>query len=289
VTVFRLALPLGAVALLATATAVSQPTSEAAPAPPAGSPSSGSPPAPPAATGSAPSATCYPACREGFTCHLGRCISLCNPPCPEHLECVEGRRCEPPLPGGGSKPYEPPAPKAKSFEQRNHALAGFHLGFPGSFERDETKGNLGTTLGFNIRGDTPIATYVLLGPMFQLGAWAPDVGPEVSSSYYLDLDLVLRLRAPLTTSKLNYQIWLGLPVGLTVNVLGDHPEAVSGIGLGWNIGVLFGGAVHFSPKFGLFGEFGWLQHRMSHSAEVGQDVDFELQQGCFNVGIVVRN
>ncbi len=209
------------------------------------------------------------------------------------MECLEGRRCEPPVPGApgasGGKVYEPPPPPVKAFEQRNHALVGFHLGFPGSYERDDAEGKLGTTLGFNFRGDAPIATYVLLGPMFQMGAWSPDVTPEASSSYYVDLDLVLRFRAPLTTMKFNYQIWLGMPVGLTVDILGDHPQDTSGVGLGWNIGVLFGGAAHFSPKFGLFGEVGWLQHRFSHSSEVAPDLDFKLQQWCFNVGIVVRN
>jgi hypothetical protein len=280
---------LGAVAWLGSAPAVAQPADSAAPAAPATSaaPSFDEPPA----RGAAPTpGACYPACRDGFTCHQGQCVSLCNPPCPEGLECMEGRRCEPPLPGAQrGKIYEPPPPPVKAFEQRNHALIGFHLGFPGSFERDATEGELGTTLGFNFRGDAPIATYVLLGPMFQVGAWTPDITPEPSASYYVDLDLVLRFRAPLTTSKFNYQIWLGMPVGLTVDILGDHPEATSGVGLGWNIGVLFGGAAHFSPKFGLFTELGWLQHRFSHSGEGVQDLDFKLQQWCFNVGIVVRN
>lgn len=249
---------------------------------------------PPAATPAtvAPAAgdTCFPACREGFTCHQQRCISLCNPPCPEGLECAQGRRCEPPLPGGRpGKVYEPPAPPVKGFEERSHTLLAFHLGVPGSVEQDGQRGSLGSTLGFNLRGDAPIASYVLVGPMLQLGAWSPDVTPEPSSNYYVDLDLVLRLRVPITTTRFNYQAWLGMPIGLTVDVLGSDVPNVSGLGLGWNIGVLFGGAVHFTPKFGLFAEGGWLQHKLSHSAEVGQDLDFELQQWCLNLGIVVKN
>jgi hypothetical protein len=257
------------------------------------------PPPPPAAT-PAPAATqvaaspdaqaCFPACREGFTCHQKRCISLCNPPCPDGLECFEGRRCEPPLPGGrAGKVYEPPAPPVKAFAERAHTLLGFHLGLPGDAEQDERDEPLGTTLGFNVRGDTPIANYVLLGPMLQLGAWSPDISPEPSNNYYVDLDLVLRVRAPITTSRFNYQLWLGMPIGVTIDVLGSEVPDVSGLGLGWNIGVLFGGAVHFTPKLGLFAEGGWLQHELSHSAEVGQDLDFELRQWCLNLGIVVKN
>jgi hypothetical protein len=243
---------------------------------------------PDAASPDAPA--CFPACREGFTCHQQRCISLCNPPCPEGLECVEGRRCEPPLPGGrAGKVYEPPAPPVKEFAERGHTLLAFHLGLPGDAERDKRDEPLGTTLGFNVRGDAPIASYVLLGPMLQLGAWSPDISPEPSNNYYVDLDLVLRLRAPITTSRFNYQLWLGMPIGVTIDVLGSEVPDVSGLGLGWNIGVLFGGAVHFTPKFGLFAEGGWLQHKLSHSAEVGQDLDFELRQWCLNLGIVVKN
>lgn len=245
----------------------------------------------PAAPSAAPAQqTCFPACREGFTCHERRCISLCNPPCPEGLECVAGRRCEPPLPGARpGKVYEPPAPPVKAFEERSHTLLGFHLGLPGKVEQDGQRESLGSTLGFNVRGDAPIASYVLLGPMLQLGAWSPDVTPEPSNNYYVDLALLLRVRAPITTSRFNYQLWLGMPIGVTIDVLGGDIPNVSGLGLGWNIGVLGGAAVHFTPKFGLFAEVGWQQHKLSHSAEIGQDLDFELQQWCLNLGIVVKN
>ncbi len=257
------------------------------------------PPAPEAAPATSPAPNeapptaeaCYPACREGFTCYQAKCVSLCNPACPEGLECVEGRRCEPPLPGGprsGTKVYEPPPPPVKEFENRSHTLLGFHLGFPGKVEQDGRDRPLETTLGFNVRGDTPLAGYVLLGPMLQLGAWAPDATPEASNNYYVDLDLVLRFRAPLTTSKYNYQIWLGMPVGVTLDILGDDVPNVSGVGLGWNIGVLFGGAAHFTSRFGMFGEVGWMQHKAEHQAEVGADLDFRLRQFCLNLGIVMR-
>lgn len=278
--------PLRLPLLLGLALAAGAPLARAQTAPPAGEAT----PAAPAPA--APRQACYPACREGFTCYEGKCVSLCNPPCPEGLACVEGRRCEPPVPGAPGQPgrvYEPPPPPTKSFEQRSHTLAGFHLGFPGKVERDGEKLDAGTTLGFNIRGDTPLAGYVLLGPMLQLGAWSPDVSPEQGSNYYVDLDLVIRLRAPLTTSKLNYQIWLGMPVGLSIDVLGDEVPDKSAVGLGWNIGVLFGGAAHFTSKVGMFAELGWLQHKFAHDGEVGPDLDFALRQFCLNIGLVVRN
>ena len=201
---------------------------------------------------------------------------------------MAGQRCEPPLPQSSvGRPYEPPPPPVKEFADRSHALLGFHLGLPGTLQADDRARNLDTTLGFNLRADTPVAQYVLIGPLIQFGSWRPDVTPAADHNYYVDLDLVLRFRAPITTSKLNYQLWLGMPIGVSVDKLGDDNAA---IGLGWNIGVLFGGAVHFAPKFGLFAEVGWEQHRMAHSQDNNlPDLDFKLQQALLNLGIVVRN
>lgn len=40
------------------------------------------------------SKACDPACRSGFSCKAGECVSLCNPPCPSGERCVGGE-CEP--------------------------------------------------------------------------------------------------------------------------------------------------------------------------------------------------
>lgn len=241
-------------------------------------------PAPPAAPPAAP--RCYPPCREGFVCHQGRCVSACNPPCPPGEVCIEGRRCElAPLYG----PNEPLPPPVKPFESRSHGLIGFHLGFAGDVEQDDVEAELATTYGFNLRGDVPVERYLLLGALFQFGAWRPDLEPAPDRSYYIDIDFYLRGRIPIVTDSANFQVWAGVPVGLTLDILGDDVPAVSGLGVGWNIGVLAGGAVHFSPKFGLFAELGWLQHRISHDAEPGSDLDFRLAQWNLNLGFVFKN
>lgn len=47
--------------------------------------------APAAAT--ANPATCFPACRSGFTCRAGTCVSLCNPPCAAGSVCTPAGEC----------------------------------------------------------------------------------------------------------------------------------------------------------------------------------------------------
>jgi hypothetical protein len=182
---------------------------------------------------------------------------------------------------------EPPPPPRKGFEQRGFFMLGFHMGLSGGdYEQDSTTYPLDTTFGFNMRGDVPVERYFVVGPLIQFGAWRPDLSPPPNRDYYVDADLYLRGRLPFTTDTTNFQIWAGMPVGLTVDVLGQDLNGVSNVGIGWNIGFLVGGAVHFSPNFGLFSEVGWMQHKVTHSAE--PNVYLRLAQWVLNVGFVFR-
>jgi hypothetical protein len=152
--------------------------------------------------------------------------------------------------------------------------------------------SLDPTFGVNLRVDVPVAGYLLLGPLFQFGAWRPDVSGETPSrSFYLDIDLFVRGRIPIEADPVAFQLWAGVPIGLTLSFLGEETsEQLEGFGLGWNIGLLFGGAVHFTKKFGMFAEIGWVQHKMSHERDgASGDVDFRLAQGNFNIGFVFGN
>lgn len=151
------------------------------------------------------------------------------------------------------------------------------------------KRDLDTTLGFNIREDIPLVRYLLIGPLFQFGAWRADSpGPAPSRSYYVDVDLFVRGRIPIELEPIGLELWGGVPIGLSLSFLGSGAyDPLESFGVGWNVGVLFGGAVHFTKNFGLFTEIGWLQHRMSHDQHTGPgSVDFVLRQGNFNIGFV---
>ena len=57
----------------------------------------------PVAPRSAHPAICQPACRSGFTCIDGECVSACNPPCSANQVCSQGRECiYSPAPGTGT-------------------------------------------------------------------------------------------------------------------------------------------------------------------------------------------
>jgi len=210
---------------------------------------------------------------------------------------MAGARCEFAAPGSSIPIREPPLPPpVKPFADQGFFMLGFHYGFPGNVEFEPSAnaftGSLAPTFGFNLRGDVPVERFLVLGPFFQFGSWRPDIAPTgnapvPSRSYYIDADLYIRGRLPITSGSTNFQLWLGVPIGLTFDILGSDTATTSGAGLGWNVGVLGGGAVHFTPKLGLFAEIGWLQHKVTHDADP-QNIYVRLAQWNLNVGFVFR-
>jgi hypothetical protein len=241
-----------------------------------------------APAGDSSDTACYPPCRAGFLCHQAACVSMCNPPCPGGEACVDGTRCE--REAGALSVMEPPPPPLDptSFADRDYSAIAFHLGFGGSVERSGVSRDLDATLGFNLRADIPVFRYMLIGPLLNFGAWRPDVS-GASRNYYLDVDVFVRGRIPIQLDKIGLQVWAGIPIGLTLDFLSNQEGAnLEGFGLGWNFGVMFGGAIHFTRRFGMFTEIGWLQHKMSHDASSGPgSAAFRLSQGVWNIGFIL--
>ncbi|MDD5305737.1 MAG: hypothetical protein PHU25_00310 [Deltaproteobacteria bacterium] len=63
------------------------------------------PPPPPAAEQPPAPQPCVPSCRAGYTCVDGRCLSPCNPPCPDSEVCTRNGLCLP-----ATEPVAPRAP-----------------------------------------------------------------------------------------------------------------------------------------------------------------------------------
>ena len=201
-----------------------------------------------------------------------------------------GRRCE--FAAGGLSPIrEPPLPPpVKPFDNASFVMLGFHYGFSGNVEAElgsspAVSTPLASTYGFNLRGDVPIERFLVLGPLIQFGTWRPDQSPAPSRSYYIDIDLYIRGRIPITTKSTNFQVWAGVPIGVTFQLLGPEVMNTSDAGLGWNVGFLGGGAIHFTPKIGLFAEVGWMQHKVTHSGDP-DSYYVRLAQWILNVGFV---
>jgi hypothetical protein len=176
---------------------------------------------------------------------------------------------------------EPPVPKPVAFANRSYQMLAFHYGFPSDVEFNGEKGAHGSALGVNLRSDVPVVPYFLVGPMLEFASYDP--------GYYFDLDLLLRARLPIDAKSVQFQLWVGMPVGLTFSFLRErYAREFDSFALGWNIGVLGGGAIHLSREFGLFTEFGWQQQKMTHDRVTGGSVKFRLAPVVWNIGLVFR-
>jgi hypothetical protein len=175
------------------------------------------------------------------------------------------------------------------------------MGFGGKLEAESDLGKLSpeldTSYGVNVRSDLPVLRYLVLGPLFQVGAYRLDREPKPNRDYYADVDLFVRGRLPIEFDRLALQLWAGVPIGLTLSFLGSTSAGaagtsneLSGFGVGWNFGILAGGAVHFSKVFGMFVEMGWQSHRMSHDfANRSGDVSLKVSQTIINLGFMFHS
>jgi hypothetical protein len=102
------------------------PTAEAAPA------TQTPPPA-------APAPSCIPACRSGYVCIQGQCISACNPPCSAGQTCTPDAQClaTPPLFASPEAPKHE-QPRDPSAELHDGFMARATIGFGGASVKSNT-------------------------------------------------------------------------------------------------------------------------------------------------------
>lgn len=136
---------------------------------------------------------------------------------------------------------------------------GLWLGFGGDAEidgDDNFAGDLETTVGGQVGLDWVTARYLSLGFEGRIGAvkWK-----AADRSKLIDLDFKPRLRFPLDNAPV--ELYLTLPVGLTIPRLGDIGEQDGDGDLGWNIGGGAGVNVFFTESFGLNAEPIWIMHK----------------------------
>jgi hypothetical protein len=139
------ALLLSAAPQLAAAQGAPPPAGPATAPPPAAPPSEELPPPPPPPTYAEPSGgECTPACRSGFTCQSGQCVSLCNPPCAAGEQCTAQGECT--ACGYSSAPSFPepqddiPPPPRDGVEQHDGFMLRLTLGGGGAGAGLDTPG-----------------------------------------------------------------------------------------------------------------------------------------------------
>ena len=184
----------------------------------------------------------------------------------------------PPPPGPGDKTLVPvraePPPPTRSYQWRHVVRAKIMLGAGGDMGMDQAGGAqiafrgrpsvsapMHASAAFGLQYEYPIHRYILVGGLLGFGTWNNSFlnDSRIERSWFVDVDVVARARYPLMDGKI--ELYVSLPLGLSVSPLDDKLGDLTGTdwstGIGWNIGLHAGVQWYFYRFLGAFFEFGW--------------------------------
>jgi hypothetical protein len=121
------------------------------------------PPAPPPAPGASAAApaeaACTPACRAGFMCRAGQCVSACNPPCSAGQQCTATGECTAAAGPAPSTPVFPNTPEAtiepppdRGAERHDGFMLRLTLGFGGASMKEKLDASVLSATSMEISG-----------------------------------------------------------------------------------------------------------------------------------------
>jgi hypothetical protein len=151
--------------------------------------------------------------------------------------------------------------------------------------------DLEPTLGGGLEIDFPLHKFFLLGGMFSFHAWNTDGfdDADFDRSFLLDFSLVPKGRFPF--EKTPIAIYLGLPIGFSIDLFDEEnipvPDAEVDVGIGMNLSVLAGVLLNLTDYFGLMLELGYTYHYFSHDVEIpglSSEAEAEMEQFALNLG-----
>jgi hypothetical protein len=171
------------------------------------------------------------------------------------------------------------------------------LGFGGEAEVDpegpgSVEDDLELTYGLGLAYMHPLHQYFALGGQVIVASWQTEAGEEfnVDRSSYVDISLVPQLKYAVSEE---VELYASIPIGLTLNFLGEDEDETAGTGVGFNLALMLGARFAIGESWGLLGEIGYQLHSFTHTVEVDvpvagtveSDVDISLAQIGLNLGV----
>jgi hypothetical protein len=176
------------------------------------------------------------------------------------------------------------------------------FGFGGSARIDRVAENpdLATSYGGAIEIEVPLAPFFSLGGELALLAWTTDGDQEfdLDRNLLTSISLVPRLRLPFEGDRIHGAMYLGVPVGVSINAMDDtfdQPMNITGAdlgtGVGYNVGARLGAQVFFTPRIGLTAELEYRYHAFRHNVNGGilvdnSNIDMSLHQLVLQAGVI---
>lgn len=175
------------------------------------------------------------------------------------------------------------------------------IGFGGTAKIDQLGGkqDLTRSYGGALEIDTPIIPLLSLGGEFAALGWRtqPAQSFHFDRNVLMDFSLVPKLRLPFNGESVFGAFYVGMPVGLTLDVLDQSYDQALNLaganvktGYGYNIGGRVGLEIFPSPRVGITGEVGYRYHWIHHGANgplgTSGGVKMKLQQLMVHAGLV---
>jgi hypothetical protein len=239
---------------------------------------------------------CTPACRAGYLCQQGQCISACNPPCAAGQRCTAEAECVADanaVPGPSFAEAEPAieAPPEEGFEQHDGFMLRATIGFGGGrvtrsgsavdyVANDAEFSGAGLLWSLDV-GGSPIDNLVLHGRIAQIAIGSPDTTFDEDERGTLDELSVgaVAIGPAVTYYFMPINIYATAAVGLGVIVIThedeEDAEANSDAGLGLSFDVGKEWWVNANWGLGVAGRF-WYT---SGKDEEADDAEFECIGG----------
>ena len=193
--------------------------------------------------------------------------------------------------------------RAQDLADRTFRLgANLALGFAGEYDTYASatvagvrrtahgEGDANPSIGFDVRGEVPVADFLVIGGWFELLTLQSDVmNAQREATFGIDGYVRARWVFELGDGSFFLEPYVLLPIGFTGAVVDDDDGSGDDLWPGWNTGV-FGGA-QFLSAMGLGGylELGWRHGEIYQTFPIaGVDTDWSivLNELALNVGVV---
>lgn len=144
--------------------------------------------------------------------------------------------------------------------------------------------SLDTSGVFGLRFTSPLATFLTLAGEIRFTRWSSDVSDDRNTLF--DFSVMPAGRYVFKLNHVELEPYVGVPLGLTVNLLETDPPGSLGRGsTGFHVGVVGGLTLQFPVGIGVFVEGGWMHHEAFAKDDGNTHYRLILNQAVLNVGV----
>jgi hypothetical protein len=176
-----------------------------------------------------------------------------------------------------------------------YLAAKLMLGFGGELQLEEDgtvlvdydEADADPAYGVGLMGMNPLLGILGLGAQVSLMSWGADTPGDDPHHLFLDLSVIPQVNFSIAI----IELYLNVPIGLTVNFPDDEELGGTGVevstGTGMHIGIMVGARLGLGG-FGLLAEVGYMNRNFSHDFEgpLGDvEIDYTLEQAALNLGV----